>query len=222
MPGHVPVAKLLTYYAELGGQTREAAQVDCERVLDLVKLHGLGGRTIDAMSHGQRKRVGIAQAFLGNPRVILLDEPTAGLDPQVAREIRAVLRDLQDGQTILVSSHNLGEIEDLCTEVAILSNGQVVQQDSLASLVGAAAEVSFRMTKPPNSEILSGLAAISFVREAVWDKASSRLRVTFDREATAADEATRDLVGFLVEKQVAFVEMQVGQRLEDRFLQETS
>ena len=133
----MPIARLLAYYAELGGLSRADARRESERVLGLVGLATEGGRYLETLSHGQRKRVGIAQTFLNRPRLILLDEPTTGLDPQVAHELRSTLRWMQQDHTIVISSHHLREVEELCAEVAILKMGRVVRQDSLENLVGS-------------------------------------------------------------------------------------
>lgn len=220
-PKHITLVDMMTYYARLGGMDKPSARKEAFRVLELVGLGELTGRQADALSHGQRKRVGIAQAFVGSPGVIMLDEPTAGLDPHVAKEVRTTLRTIRDEQTVIVSSHNLGEVEDLCTEVAILHKGQVVRQESVDSLVGTAAEISFRMTTAPDDGVIAALGGLEFVTESAWDKGTSRLRVSFDSAQKPSDEAGQQLVAFLVQKGVAFVEMQVGKRLEDRFLEET-
>ncbi len=216
------VERQLAYYAELGGMTAAAARTEAGRVLELVQLQEVVGRPPDSLSHGQRKRVGIAQAFLASPKVIILDEPTAGLDPQVSREIRRTVREISGGDcTVVVSSHNLGEIEDLCHEVAILNKGEIVRQDKVSALVGAATEIAFRMSEPPPPGTIEALGKLDFVTGAQWDDGGARLRVHFDPERTPPDHASRDIVAFLVERGVSFVEMHVGARLEDRYLDET-
>ena len=217
----LPIEQQLAYYAELGGLDRAAARREADRVLALVRLDEGRGRPPDALSHGQRKRVGIAQAFLGNPELIILDEPTAGLDPEVSRDIRRTLREIRSNRTVIVSSHNLAEIEDLCDEVAILAKGRVVRQDRVDALVGAATEIAFRLPSPPPQDLIDALQALPFATDAQWDAGTSRLRVHIDPDRMPPDQAGRDIVGLLVERGVAFVEMHVGTRLEDRYLDET-
>jgi energy-coupling factor transporter ATP-binding protein EcfA2 len=92
-------------------------------VLGLVDLGELGDRRAGALSHGQLKRVGVAQAFLGAPDLILLDEPTAGLDPRHAHDLRELIRSQRGTRTIVVSSHNLQELEAICDEAAFMEKG---------------------------------------------------------------------------------------------------
>jgi ABC-2 type transport system ATP-binding protein len=216
----VTVGAQLAYYARLGGMERVAALKEVARVLGLVGLPEVATRTADTLSHGMRKRVGIAQAYIGNPELVILDEPTAGLDPQAARDIRATLRTMNT-QTIMVSTHDLAEVEDLCNEVAILNQGKVARQDTVANLVGAAAEISFRLTAAPADKVMVELRALPLVADASFDVGAGRLRVTFDPKKTPSDEAASTLLAFFVGRGVAIMEMQVGKRLEDRFLEET-
>jgi len=211
----------LRHYGELQGLNRQRAREEARRVLALGGLEEVHDRKARARSHGMHKRVGIAQAFIGDPDVVILDEPTAGLDPHAAREIRALLRKIQDHRTVIVSSHNLGEVEDLCNEVAILDKGELVRQDSIEGMIGGADIVVFRLTRGIRDTELDTLRALSFVTEVTWSEDDDRLRVGFDTEKQEAGPATRDMVSALVDAGIAFVEVQVGKSLEERFLEET-
>ena len=98
------------FLARLQGMSKETAVREAERVLAIVDLGELAGRRAGTLSHGQVKRVGVAQAFLGDPELILLDEPTAGLDPRHAHDLREAIRNHRGQRTIVVSSHNLQEL----------------------------------------------------------------------------------------------------------------
>jgi ABC-2 type transport system ATP-binding protein len=211
----------LAHYGELQGLTRKQARDEARRVLELVGLAEVHDRKAKTLSHGMHKRVGIAQAFIGTPRVVILDEPTAGLDPHAAREIRALLRKIQGERTVIVSSHNLGEIEDLCHEVAILDGGRLVRQDTIAGVLGGAELIVFRLGRAPTEGDLAVLRALPFVRDVSWSTDDDRLRVDFDASRQAPGPAARDIVSALVDAQVPFVEMQIGKSLEERFLEET-
>jgi ABC-2 type transport system ATP-binding protein len=211
----------LAHYGELQGLTRKQARDEARRVLELVGLAEVHDRKAKTLSHGMHKRVGIAQAFIGAPRVVILDEPTAGLDPHAAREIRALLRKIQGERTVIVSSHNLGEIEDLCHEVAILDGGRLVRQDTIAGVLGGAELIVFRLGRAPTEGDLALLRALPFVRDVSWSTDDDRLRVGFDATRQAPGPAARDIVSALVDAQVPFVEMQIGKSLEERFLEET-
>lgn len=221
-PTGTPVGQLLAYYATLGGMTRSQAKAEAKRVLALVGLSDVAGRAATTLSHGMYKRIGIAQAFIGDPRVVILDEPTAGLDPHAAREVRGVVRAICENRCVIVSSHNLLEIEDLCQHVTILHKGKVVRQGSLGELKGEGAEVSFRMAADPGAELAARLEALDYVTGVTWDAPAGRLRVAIDLKVKASDAASGELVQVLVGAGVKFMDMSVGASLEDRFMSETS
>jgi ABC-2 type transport system ATP-binding protein len=111
----------------------------CEAALELVGLTGAERKRVGAYSLGMRQRLGIAQALLGDPQILLLDEPANGLDPEGIRWIRSLLRHLADqGRSILVSSHLIGEIARLADDVVVIREGRFVAQSSVAELTAVA------------------------------------------------------------------------------------
>jgi ABC-2 type transport system ATP-binding protein len=117
-----------------------------DEVLDLVELRDRAGDRVGGYSHGMKQRLGIAASLLRAPRLLLLDEPTTGLDPAGMRDMRELVRRLAgEGITILLSSHLLYEVEELCNRVAIVRRGRVVYEGSLAELkAGAATSYALR------------------------------------------------------------------------------
>lgn len=116
-----------------GGRRDRGRRV--REVLDLVGLGAVGRRPVAAYSLGMRQRLGLAAALLRQPELLVLDEPTNGLDPQGIREVRELLRQLHhDGTTIFLSSHLLAEVDQLCTKVGLLDRGRLVLQEDLAAL----------------------------------------------------------------------------------------
>ncbi|MEC2056461.1 ABC transporter ATP-binding protein [Peribacillus psychrosaccharolyticus] len=112
------------------------------RITEVVAMVGLEARIdekVKTYSLGMRQRLGIAQAMLNHPKVLILDEPTNGLDPAGIREMRQFIRELaeQEGLSVLVSSHLLGEIQLLCDRVAIIKNGEIIQVDSVKNLLSS-------------------------------------------------------------------------------------
>jgi ABC-type multidrug transport system ATPase subunit len=140
--GHLDGATNLRLLARLGGMSRAQARSESERLLELVGLGQVGAKPVQAFSQGMRQRLGIAQAMLGRPKLVLLDEPTNGLDPQGIAEIRGILRRLvdQEGVSVLLSSHQLHEVSDLCNRIGVLHRGRLLvearTQDLLASAPG--------------------------------------------------------------------------------------
>ncbi len=123
--GYLSARRNLELLARLSGGVPAA---EIERVLELVGLRGHEDRRVSAYSHGMRQRLGLAQALLPRPQVLLLDEPTFGLDPRGRVEMRELLRRLsqEQGVTIFLSSHLLGEVEQLCTHLGFLSHGRLL------------------------------------------------------------------------------------------------
>jgi ABC-2 type transport system ATP-binding protein len=128
--------ELLAAYDGRGARER------IDRSLELVELSGRAGDRVGGYSHGMRQRLGIAAALLRDPRLLLLDEPTTGLDPGGMRDMRALIRRLaSEGITIMLSSHLLAEVEEVCNRVAIIRSGKVVYEGEIAALRGAGAEL---------------------------------------------------------------------------------
>ena len=105
-----------------------------EEVMSLTGVTGMKNRLIKNLSKGYKQRVGIAQTMLGNPDIIILDEPTVGLDPKQITEIRELIKKLGEKKTVIVSSHILAEISEMCDHVIIISRGKVVADDDIAGL----------------------------------------------------------------------------------------
>lgn len=125
--------------------------IDEARMTEVVRLVGLGARIHDKVktySLGMRQRLGIAQALLGRPKVLILDEPTNGLDPSGIREMREFIRYLaeQEGLSVLVSSHLLSEIQLMCDRVAIISKGKIVRVDTVNNLLVDRERVHWRLS----------------------------------------------------------------------------
>ncbi len=121
-------------FGRLQGLSAETARRSASEVLKAVNLADRAKSSIRSLSHGMRTRVRVAQCFLGNPELVLLDEPLNGLDPLEADRLRRFLRSRAGNQTIIISSHNLHDVEQLCTHVAFVENGRVTRMDTLSEL----------------------------------------------------------------------------------------
>ena len=154
----------LELYAKLQGFNKNDAKVECLRVLDLVGLSDVLNERPSALSHGMSKRVSIAQALIGNPQLVMLDEPTAGLDPANARSIRQLVMDLSGDTSFIISSHNLEELERLCSTVLLLEKGQLSQQSIGRQSAGNQTNNQQSITlllEPTNLAVLDLLANIN-------------------------------------------------------------
>ncbi|WP_153916213.1 ABC transporter ATP-binding protein [Shewanella sp. TC10] len=125
------IVSQLTFFGKLQGMNGKQAKQEALRVLELVDLTASALMLPKSLSHGMSKRVSIAQALIGSPKLVLLDEPTAGLDPANAKKIRQIVKDLSATTTFVISSHNLEELEKLCDQVLYLEQGQLQQSVSM-------------------------------------------------------------------------------------------
>jgi ABC-type multidrug transport system ATPase subunit len=149
-------------------------QSEIDRVLDLVDLRAGGERRVGTYSLGMRQRLAIARALLGKPRLLILDEPTNGLDPEGIVDMRALVRRLPDaeGTTLIISSHLLGEVEQVVTHAAMIHRGRLLMEDSLPQLLSGPGTLEIETGNPVASAALLGKAG--FIVEPVRE---SRLSV---------------------------------------------
>lgn len=124
------VMEYLKFSTELKKIKKEDREAEIEKALKLVKLADVQDRLIKNLSKGYKQRVGLAQAILGFPEIIILDEPTVGLDPKQIIEIRELIRELAKEHTVILSSHILAEIREVCDYIMIISKGKLVASDT--------------------------------------------------------------------------------------------
>lgn len=140
LPEHPPLYNDLTVeeYIAFACRLKDVRAADIkketDRVLEAAHVADVRKRLIGNLSKGYRQRVGLAQALCGSPELIILDEPTAGLDPKQIVEIRGTIRELGERHTVILSSHILSEVSDICRKVVIINRGEIVRQDSLENL----------------------------------------------------------------------------------------
>ncbi len=163
------IAHQLRFYGQLQGLTNKKSKMEAERTLELVGLKEVLNEKPNALSHGMRKRVTIAQALIGEPEIVMLDEATAGLDPLHAREIRELVASLADHTTFVLSSHDLSELERLCQQVLYLENGVLHQHHSMANELSGNEGLGYYTLRMAKSlpELISALNALDQVTEVV-------------------------------------------------------
>jgi ABC-2 type transport system ATP-binding protein len=157
----------LRFYGKLCGLRGAALKSRIEEMLALVGLTSARNRRLAGYSKGMLQRIGLAQALIQEPALLVLDEPTAGVDPAGAREIHDLILELKTrGITILLSSHLLGQVQEICDRVGILANGVLVREGALSDLLGVENQIQFVLqnARPDLLEAIGDLAARSGAR----------------------------------------------------------
>jgi ABC-2 type transport system ATP-binding protein len=171
MPEHPPVydtldvTQYLTFVARVKGVGRNEVRSEIDRVATACRLESVLRREIYKLSKGYRQRVGLAQALLGKPEVLLLDEPTAGLDPGQIQETREVIRSFGEQHAVLLSTHILPEVTLICRRVAIINEGRLLAIDSPSGLQRAAEQTNrvLLTATAPADELRSELLSVTGV-----------------------------------------------------------
>ncbi len=177
MPENVPlydemrVYEYLAYRARLKGLYGKGVRAEVGKVIDRCGLNIKRKNMIRTLSKGYRQRVGLADALLGAPELLILDEPTNGLDPNQIRQIRELIRELSEEHTVLLSTHILSEVEMICNKVIIIDNGEIKAADTPAQLTGslrAAGRVSVEY-KGDLDIVMRELGALPTVKKIIYE-----------------------------------------------------
>ena len=200
LPTESTPAELLYAWARLQGLDPGAARRSASTCLDSVLLGDRAHQRVATLSHGMRRRLTVASALVGDPELILLDEPTSGLDPAQARHLRDVLATRRGRATVVISSHNLPELESLCDHVVILEKGRCLRADRMDAVTGRDRELCVHLAPPfpPGREAIVHL----------------RLPPDDPRELP---EATSELLRDLLGEGARIVEVRRGGALEERY-----
>ena len=207
--GHLSARTNLNLFDASGGRSgRRTRKTRIDDVLEQVGLAGVGSKPVKAFSLGMRQRLGLALALLQQPRLLILDEPTNGLDPQGIREIRELLLRLNaGGTTVFISSHLLAEIELMCGRVGVLDRGRMVLQDEVAVLKAPTGRTLITTSDP--------VAALGVLDGRVVDRDGDRLVVQ--------GEAPQVLNALLVNHGIAISELSAERRtLEEVVFERTT
>jgi ABC-type multidrug transport system ATPase subunit len=218
----IPVLDQLVMFARLAGYDPAEAARRAREALELVGLGQVAKRSARALSHGMMKRVALCQAFLGEPEVILLDEPTAGLDPENARRMRELIVGMRTKQTLVLSSHNLREVQELCDHAAILHLGRLEICDSMEALTSAHALVRIELAQPLPDAAAAALCALPGVR-ALERSGERGFNLELDPEAGGGHDAVLRAVQrcLVTDHDLVPRSLNEGASLEARFLEIT-
>lgn len=218
------VIEYLKFIAELKQVPRAERLEHIAKIMAQLKISDVRGRLIGNLSKGYRQRVGIAQALVGDPEVVILDEPTVGLDPKQILDIRKVIRNLGKKHTVILSSHILSEVQATCDRVVIIANGKLAYEGEVDN-IGATTdgiskiEITAKSTGNKVAQILKSIPGIDNIKLTSRDDVYS----TYEYETEADLDLRENVFNAFAESNIALVGIKsLNASLEDIFLSVTS
>ncbi|MDY7009750.1 MAG: ABC transporter ATP-binding protein [Planctomycetota bacterium] len=232
MPENVPlypemrVREYLMFRAALRGMRRKRRSAAVDRAAQrcwLLKPENMMRRRIDQLSRGYRQRVGLADCLLHEPGVLVLDEPTIGLDPAQVREMRNLIRSLGENHTVILSSHILAEVEQVCNKLIIISGGRIVAQGTSGELrrqVSGPSRVIVELKGGQSEQMAETVAGIEGVLDVQHERAGNWTRLTV--QCAEETDLRQDVAALVAAKgyQLRELRREIGS-LEDFFVQMT-
>jgi ABC-2 type transport system ATP-binding protein len=225
LPASDTVGEFLVHMARLQNLPKNNALAGAHQALAEVGGQDWWRQRCGSLSHGMTKRVALAQALLGAPQLLLLDEPTAGLDPRVAHDLRQTIKDRKGRSTIVISSHNLHELEELCDAAAILDRGRLVACASMSELTAANEEIHVlvatgtRRGTAPGRVAVQALRDLPNVKSAEFDEERLEIVVYFERAQADAETVIGHVLRTLLDNQVRISGVTKGRGLERRVME---
>lgn len=221
--GDMTPREYLSFVAEAKKIGKEEKAEQIEKVMQKTGIGAVSDRLIKNLSKGYKQRVGIAQAILGDPSIIILDEPTVGLDPKQIIEIRNLIKELGEEHTVILSSHILSEIQAVCDEILIISGGKLVANDTAKNLENMfAGSATLEITAKTDAKtVWSILNSVDGVMKTEFGENSGEYS---SAQLTVKDESVTEKVFFaFAEKGIALTKiMFAGATLEDVFMELTA
>ncbi len=227
LPENVPlypdqtVRSYLHFVAEVKGIERQNRRLQVGKIMEDCGLEDVSDKLIGKLSKGYRQRVGIAQALLHEPEVLILDEPTIGLDPKQIAEIRGLIKNLSGERTIILSTHILPEVSMVCGRALIINEGRIVAADTPENLMA-----KFQKDKRidmeiegPKDEILNGIRSLPQVTGVEIKESATGGVHRVNVETSMNSDMRKELAAFVVKNDWGLLEMKsLGMSLEDIFL----
>ncbi len=223
LPETVPLYKEMSvfqyvdYMAALHGMRGRERADRVDEVLDKVGMIDRADSMIDSLSKGMRQRVGLAQALVHRPQVLILDEPTIGLDPRQVREVRELIREVGEDRTVLLSTHILSEVSQLCSRILVINKGQIIAEDSpetLAHRLQGSMRFTVRVANADHAVVAEAVRALPNVIEV--HQSERGLEVVSQRDA----DARPVVAATIVNQGWDLLELQpMGMSIEEIYLQ---
>lgn len=213
------VGQQLFLFARLAGLGGLEAEGEVLRVLKLVHLEDKANAKAGDLSHGMRVRLGVAQALIGEPPLIMLDEPTAGLDPRMQVEFRETIDALRGRTTVIISSHDLSQLQELCDYCCMIDRGKLLRQGSMAQLLNAGIQsVTFKVAafKSSLQELEKQLPGVDLIQED-----NQTFVVEFSPAKYKIADINRIVLAWLLGAGMEVLEVRQSRSLEKAFLEAT-
>ncbi len=231
MPEHassypdMTVLSFLNFIAEARGLFDSAKEKAVESIIDQISLHSVIYQTIDTLSKGYKRRVGLAQALIHNPEILILDEPTEGLDPNQKKEIRSLIRRIRENKAIIISTHVLEEVDAICTRAVIIDKGKIVLDGTPQSLLTKSQNRKALFFRLPEYQAQRGKAVFDEFPglEKIETIETTDKTVLYRLTPVRQSNPVGDLVEILHRQNIEITDMYVEKaRLEDVFYAYTS
>jgi ABC-2 type transport system ATP-binding protein len=219
LPPWDKVGEFLMHMAQLQDVPADRIEPEAREVLEEVDGKDWWNLRCGQLSHGMAKRVQLAQALIGDPEIVLLDEPTAGLDPRVAYEVRQLIKRRKGRCTLVVSSHNLQELEEICDAACILDRGRVVASGTIQELTASSEEVRIKLGAGPAP--IAVVRELPMVKRVEYDEEKRELVVYFDRGVVDAETVIGHVLWALLQNQARISGVTKGKGLEQRVMELT-
>jgi ABC-2 type transport system ATP-binding protein len=212
------ISSQLVFLGRLSGLKKKEAAEEAERVLHQVSLLEQSSSYPDELSRGMKMRLGIAQAILACPPLILLDEPTAGLDPVVRSQFYDLIRELRQQTTFVISSHNLSELEALCDSVCMIEKGRLINSDTMDHLLHSEDTVYYRLGSGLfHPEILAKTFS-DFIF--TFEPDSRAFSVTGKKKPATTADINKAMLGWLLQNRVEILEVTPKASLHQKYMEQ--
>jgi ABC-type multidrug transport system ATPase subunit len=217
MPSYARAGQVLEYYARLQGMTANEARQAARVQLEKLRLGDRIQSPVRSLSHGMMRRLTVAQAFLGHPDLVILDEPTSGLDPAEVGNLRNLIRAEKGKQTVVISSHILSELEDICDHVAFIEKGKTVRCAALEDITHQRRMICYRLAPRQTLDLRDlgiGLPGMNWR----WEPGANELIVEIAQGEFDPVQVNAVILPRLLQRGIGILEILRGSTLETEYI----